>query len=130
MFTAEDGNTSSDVTVGPTNEESRTWRWTAENSWEDNPLTESTVREKLTLLPGGIVPGTGEDERVEADEPLACLEDNTTFKILMSTRHDPIASAVYRQNIGTVEVDESRRERVARDIKAFPMNEYSGGGMS
>jgi hypothetical protein len=41
-----------------------------------------------------------------------------------------MASAVYRQNIGTVEVEESRRERGARDIKALPMKEYSDGVVS
>ena len=76
------------------------------------------------------MPGTGEDARVDEDDPLRCLEDKTTLTILMSTRHDPIASAVYRQKIGTVEVEDSRRDKVASDINAFPMNEYSGGGES
>lgn len=74
--------------------------------------------------------GTGEDDRVDVAEPFVYLGDSTTFTTLMSTRHEPIASAVYLQNIGTVEVDGSRRERGAREIRALPINEYSGGGES
>jgi hypothetical protein len=36
-----------------------------------------------------------------------------------------MASAGYRQNIGTVE---SRRDSGASDINEFPTKEYSGGG--
>jgi hypothetical protein len=93
-------------------------------------LTESTVRKKLNLLPDGIEPGIGEDGRVEAADLLACFSDKTTLTILMSIRHEPIASAVYLQKIGTVEVDESRRESGASDINELPMKEYSGGGVS
>ena len=89
----------------------------------------STVRMKLSLLPGGTVPGEGEDARVELAEELACLGDNTTFAIFNSTLHEPIASAVYRQKIGTMDVEESRRARGANETKALPINEYSGGGL-
>ena len=88
------------------------------------------MRKKLNLLPGGTVPGDGEDARDDGNDPLRYLEDRTTLTILMSTRHEPIASAVYRQKIGTVEVEDNRRDKVASEIKAFPMKEYSGGGES
>lgn len=88
------------------------------------------VRKKLSLLPDGIDPGIGEEDRVDAVDLLVCLSDSITLTILMSTRHEPMASAVYRQNIGTVEVEESRRDNGASDINELPMNEYSGGGVS
>ena len=69
------------------------------------------------------MPGTGDDDRVEVVEVLACLGERTTFAILISTRQDPIASAVYLQKIGTVDEDDSRRERGANDKRAVPMNE-------
>jgi hypothetical protein len=130
MSMADEGNTSSVVNAGPTKDDNRTWRWTAENSCDDRPLTESTVKKKLSLLPDGIDPGIGEEERVDAADLLVCLSDNITLIILMSTRHEPMASAVYRQNIGTVEVDESRRDSGASDSNELPMKEYSGGGVS
>lgn len=73
------------------------------------------------------MPGTGEEARVETAEP--CLLEGITLTILISTRHEPIASAVYLQNMGTVDVDDSLRESGASDIRALPMKEYSGGGM-
>jgi hypothetical protein len=91
-------------------------------------LTESTVRKKLSLQPVGTAPGTGEDERVEVVEFGVCLGVIVTLTILMSTRQDPIASAVYRQKIGTTEAEESRRDKGASEIRAFPTKEYSGGG--
>ena len=94
---------------------------------DESPLTESTVRKKLSLLPAGTPPGTGEEERVEVVE-FGCLGVIITLTILMSTRQEPIASAVYRQNMGTTEVEESRRDRGASEIRAFPTKEYSGGG--
>jgi len=127
---ADEGKTSSEINAGPTNDDSRTWRWTAENSCDDKPLTESMVKKKLSLLPEGIAPGMGEEGRVDGVDLLECLSDNITLTILMSTRHEPMASAVYRQNIGTVEVDESRRDSGASDINEFPTKEYSGGGVS
>jgi hypothetical protein len=130
MSIADEGKTSSDARLGPTNEERRACIWTAEKSWDDNPLTESTVRKKVILLPGGTVPGTGEVDRVEGLDSFAYFAGRVTLITRMSIRQDPMASAVYRQNIGTVDVEESRRERGARDISAFPMNEYSGGGES
>lgn len=51
----------------------------------------------------------------------------TSFK---SMRQEPIASAVYRQNIGAVQVEDIWRKSGARETKAFPMNEYSGAGES
>jgi hypothetical protein len=77
-----------------------------------------------------MVPGTGEADRVGGVEPFRYFADGTTLVILMSIRHEPIASAVYRQNIGTVEFEDSRRARGVSDIKALPMKEYSGGGES
>jgi len=85
------------------------------------------VKKKLSLLPEGIAPGMGEEGRVDGVDLLECLSDNITLTILMSTRHEPMASAVYRQNIGTVE---SRRDSGASDINEFPTKEYSGGGVS
>lgn len=126
---AAEGKTSSAATEDPTKEESRTWRCTPWKSWEDSPLTWSMVKKKLNLLPGGTVLGAGDDARVDGDE-LRYLGDKTTLTTLMSTRQEPMASEVYRQNMGTVEFDDSRRESVASEIKAFPMNEYSGGGES
>ncbi len=90
----------------------------------------STVKKKLSLLPGGTVPGTGEDDRVEVLDALAWRGERMTFEILISMRHEPIASEVYLQKIGTMEVDDRRRDRGARDISELPMNEYSGGGES
>ena len=88
------------------------------------------VRKKLILLPGGTEPGAGEPDRVEGEEPFRYLDGTTTFMILMSMRQDPMASAVYRQKIGTVLVDDSLRDSGASEMRAFPMNEYSGGGDS
>lgn len=88
------------------------------------------VKKNINLLPDRIVPGTGEADRVEGAEPFRCFMDGTTLDIFMSIRHEPIASAVYRQNIGTVEFEDSRRPSGASDIKALPMKEYSGGGES
>ena len=93
-------------------------------------MTESTLRTKLNLLPGGTVPGTGDEDRVEVLEELACLGDKMTLAILISMRHEPIASAVYRQKIGMTDEDDRRRDRGASGTSALPMNEYSGGGES
>jgi hypothetical protein len=93
-------------------------------------LTESTVKKNINLLPDRMVPGTGEADRVEGVEPFRCFTDGTTLDILMSIRHEPMASAVYRQNIGTVEVEDKRRASGASENKALPMKEYSGGGES
>lgn len=130
MSRAEDGKTSSEARFGPIIEDSRTWRCMPEKSWEDRPLTESMVMKNINLLPGRTVPGTGDDDRVDEVELFRCLAESTTLTIFMSTRQEPIASDVYRQKIGTVEVEDSRRARGARDIKAFPIKEYSGGGES
>ena len=91
------------------------------------------MTEKLNLLPGGIrgtVPGAGEDDRVEAADPFRNLGGKTTLRTFMSMRHDPMASAVYRQKIGTVDEEGSRRDRETREMSALPMNEYEGGGKS
>jgi hypothetical protein len=53
-----------------------------------------------------------------------------TFDSLSSMRHEPMASAVYLQNTGAVQVEDKRRQRGARETRAFPMNENSGGGES
>jgi len=123
-----DENISSFVSDGPTKEDRRSWRCSAEKSCEDKPLIESTVREKLILLPGGIAHGAGDPGRV--DTGVLCFDACRTLEILMSTRQEPIASAVYRQNIGTTDVEDSRRDRGARDRRALPMNEKCGGGDS
>lgn len=92
---AVEGKISSAFTEDPTKDERRTWKWTARKSMEDSPLTWSIVRKKLSLLPGGTVPGTGEDERVDGDDcELRYFGDNTTLTTLISTRHDPMASEV------------------------------------
>jgi len=73
----------------------------------------------------------GDDGRVDAADPLALrLGGMMTLTTLRSTRHEPIASAVYLQKIGTVDVEGNLRESGAREIKALPMKEYSGGGES
>lgn len=41
-----------------------------------------------------------------------------------------MASAVYRQKIGSIADDESLRDKHASDTSAFPMKENSGGGDS
>ena len=69
------------------------------------------------------MPGTGDVARVEVAEALAYLGDRTTFEILISMRHEPIASAVYLQNMGTTEEDDSLLDRDAKESNAFPMNE-------
>ena len=74
------------------------------------------------------MPGTGEEERVEVVEFGVCLGITTMLTILMSIRQEPIASEVYRQKMGTTEVEGSRRDRVASESRAFPTKEYSGGG--
>lgn len=63
MSRAFDENTSSDDTEGPTKEESRTCIWIEEKSCDDKPLIVSTVRTKISLLPEGIVCGSGDEER-------------------------------------------------------------------
>lgn len=93
-------------------------------------MTESTVKKKLSLVPGGIVPEIGEEARVDADDALAYLEDSIALTSLISTRQEPIASAVYLQKIATVEEDDNRRDSGASEIRALPMKEYSGGGES
>lgn len=125
---AVEGKTSSAETVGPTIDDNRTCRWTAENSLGASPLTVSTVRKKFNLLPGGKAPGIGEADPLEC--PFDGLEGRTTLTNFISTRQEPIASAVYRQNIGTVEVQDNLRETGANEIRALPMKEYSGGGES
>jgi hypothetical protein len=92
-------------------------------------LTESIVSTKLILLPTanglfpfGVEDGKGEDDLVEAAEP-ACRFGGAMLRIRRSIRHDPIASAVYRQNIGTIEVNDNRRETGAKETKALPMKE-------
>lgn len=72
----------------------------------------------------------GEDALVETLDPLRLLGGGVTLAILISTLQEPMASAVYRQKMGTVEVDESRLERGASDTRAFPIKEYSGAGES
>lgn len=74
--------------------------------------------------------GTGEDDRLWTADPPGDLTGGSTFCTLMSTLHDPIASAVYRQKIGSVAVVDSFLERQASETRAFPMKEYSGGGDS
>lgn len=128
--TALDGKTSSALTVAPTKDESLTWRWTEEKSWDVSPFTESTVRKNPSFVPGGIDPGAGEDDLVEEAEPLAYLEDNVMLTTFTSTRQEPMASAVYLQKIGTVDVLDNFLYKGARDMRAFPMKEYSGGGES
>ena len=97
-------------------------------------MTESIVNTKLTLLPtlNDLYPfiigdGRGEDDLVEVPEP-GCRLGGATLRIRRSIRHDPMASAVYRQNMGTIEVDDNRREIGARETSALPMKEYRGGG--
>lgn len=127
---ALDGNTSSDSNVGPTKDDSRTCICAAEKSCIERPFTLSTVRRYETLLPLGNALGIGEDERVDGPEPLRCLDDNATLTTFMSMRQDPIASAVYLQKIGAVHVEDIRRDNGAKDTSAFPIKEYSGGGLS
>ena len=97
-------------------------------------MTESIVNTKFILLPtlNDLLPfspgdGRGEDDLVEAPEP-GCRLGGVTLRIRRSIRHDPIASAVYRQNMGTVEVDDNRRETGDKETRALPINEYIGGG--
>ena len=85
---------------------------------------------KLTLHPGWRFPLIGDDARVEAADPLPRFGGMVTTPTLISTRQDPIASEVYRQKIGTVEVADNRLDNGAREMRAFPINEYSGGGDS
>jgi hypothetical protein len=94
MFKGRDGKTSSVCKVGPTKEDNRTCRCTAEKSCGDKPFTASTVRKKASLLPGVTAPGTGEEDRVEVAEAVRCLLDMATLTSFMSIRHEPIASAV------------------------------------
>jgi hypothetical protein len=101
-----------------------------EKSLDPNPFTWSTLTTKLTLLPGCKAVPIGEDALVEVVDPLDFLTGTVTFATLTSTRHDPIASEVYRQNMGTVEVAESLLESGANEINAFPIKEYAGAGSS
>jgi hypothetical protein len=91
-------------------------------------LIESMVRKKVILLPDGMAHGAGDAGRVDTGVP--CFDACNTLEILMSTRHEPIASAVYRQNIGTTDVEDSLRDSGASDKRALPMNENCGGGES
>ena len=70
----------------------------------------------------------GEEARVEVVEPF--FDGLTTLTTRRSTRQEPIASAVYRQKMGSVTVEDRLLDRGARDTRAFPMKEYSGGGES
>lgn len=128
ISSAVDENISSFVRDGPTKDDKRSCRCSAEKSCEDKPLIESTVRKKLILLPGVMADRAGDVGWVDAGAP--CFDACKTLEILISTRHDPIASAVYRQNIGTTDVDDIRRDRGASDKRALPMNENCGGGES
>jgi hypothetical protein len=80
--------------------------------------------------PEGSALGIGEDERLVEVEPPNDFNGWVTVATLISIRHDPIASAVYRQKIGAVLVDEKRRDKGARETIAFPINEYPEGGGS
>ena len=82
------------------------------------------------MLPGGTIDGAGDDDRVGGDEKFAYLEDRTTLTTLMSIRQEPIASAVYLQKIGAVDMEDIFRDRVASERSALPIKEYSGGGES
>ena len=132
ISTADEEKTSSAFKEGPTKEDSRAWRCTAEKSWDERPLTESTVRKKLSLLPEGIkvTVGAGDEARVEVLEPPTRLPAWVTLTILMSTRHDPIASAVYRQNMGIVDDEDNLRDSGANDTSALPTKLKIGGGLS
>ena len=81
------------------------------------------LRAKLSLLPGGTVTGTGEDARVEVLEAFGCFDGTTTLAIFTSMRHEPMASAVYLQKIGTMEEHVNRRDNGASDRSALPMKE-------
>lgn len=65
-----------------------------------------------------------------AEPPPSDLEGWVMLATLMSIRQEPIASAVYRQKMGAVQVDEKRRDNGASETIAFPMKEYPDGGGS
>jgi hypothetical protein len=91
------------------------------------------VRKKLSFVPECMILvllSTGDEALVEADDAIAYFAGGITLTSLISTRHDPIASAVYLQKMGTVDTDESFLESGASEISALPMNENSGGGES
>ena len=88
------------------------------------------VNAKESLLPLGIAEGIGDEALIGGPEPLTSLDGVTTFTTFSSMRHDPIASAVYLQKIGAIQVDDIRRDRGAKETIAFPINEKSRAGLS
>lgn len=108
------------------NEDRRICACKAEKSIDESPFTWSMVIVKVNFDgEGDLVPGRGEPALVEGADPFCermgvdCGGEAT----LRSTRHEPIASLVYRQKIGRMEEVDSFRERGERDTKAFPMKE-------
>ena len=95
-------------------------------------MTVSTVNAKLSLLPEGSVCGSDTGARPGDAAPLVCeyFVGNTTFDTRISIRHDPIASDVYRQRIGAVQEEDSFRDKGPREMRALPINEYAGAGLS
>jgi hypothetical protein len=118
------------VIEDPVKLESRTCRWSEANSCDERPLTVSIVKKNPSLLPAEAALGIGDDDLVEETDPPPLRGGSSIFTILMSTRHDPIASEVYLQNIGTTDVEQSRLYIEESEIIALPMKEYSGGGQS
>lgn len=91
---------------------------------EESPLMLSMVRKKVSLKdPAGLAPGRGDDDRVEGAEPLGELPAGRGMATFISIRHEPMASAVYRQKMGNVDVDETFRPSGASDTSALPMKE-------
>ena len=76
----------------------------------------------VSLLPVGIALGIGEEARVDGPDPLS-LVGRVVFMTFNSIRQEPIASAVYLQKIGAIQVDDILRDKGARETKAFPMKE-------
>lgn len=85
---------------------------------------------KVTLLPETRASGSGDEGLAEVTDPVAWRVGGVTVVMRISMRQDPMASAVYREKIGTTKVDGSRRHSGARDMRAFPIKLYVGVGES
>lgn len=99
----KEANVSSATTVGPTSDDNLVCAWIEAKSPDDRPLTVSIVTVNVNLPPAIKVPFIG--CHVDSDPGVFAPDEEEADGVhLKSTLHDPIASKVYWQNIGTMTV--------------------------